>query len=70
MANITLFSQIISKLDRSKIYFDLLTQYQKNKWHLDLTTPINMQTYAINDKPLQRKKNFNTATFEPRLSIV
>lgn len=71
-SNVPLGGDLSNNLDwmRSKIYFDLLTQYQKNKWHLDLTTPINMQTYAINDKPLQRKRNFNTATFEPRLSIV
>lgn len=71
-SNAPLGGDLSNNLDwmRSKIYFDLLTQYQKNKWHLDFTTPINMQTYAINDKPLQRKKNFNTATFEPRLSIV
>ncbi len=70
--NTVLNNEFSNNLDwmRSKIYFELQTQYQKNKWRLDLTTPINIQSYTINDNPLQEKESLNTATFEPRLSVI
>lgn len=55
---------------RSKIYFELNTQYQKNKWRLDLTTPLNIQSYTITDNPLQERESLERTTFEPRLSII
>ena len=70
--NTILSNDFSNNLDwmRSKIYFELQTQYQKNKWRLDLTTPINIQSYAINDNPLQKEENLKTTTFEPRLSVI
>lgn len=54
---------------RSKLYFNLQTQYNKNKWRMELTTPVNFHTYQLEDKPLQREQNLNRVTFEPRLSL-
>lgn len=70
--NTILSNDFSNNLDwiRSKIYFELNTQYQKNKWRLDLTTPINIQSYKINDNPLQEKEKLNITTFEPRLSVI
>jgi len=70
--NTLLSNDFSNNLDwmRSKIYFELQTQYQKNKWRLDLTTPINIQSYTIHDSPLQKKESLNVTTFEPRLSVI
>lgn len=54
---------------RSKLYFNLQTQYKKDKWRMELTTPINFHNYQLEDKPLQREQNLNRVTFEPRLSL-
>lgn len=54
---------------RSKNYIDLQTQYKKNKWRVELNTPLNFHSYQINDKPLQQIENVNRITFEPRLSV-
>jgi hypothetical protein len=54
---------------RSKLYFNLQTQYNKNKLRMELTTPVNFHTYQLEDKPLQREQNLNRVTFEPRLSL-
>lgn len=54
---------------RSKLYFNLQTQYKKDKWRMELTTPINFHNYQLQDKPLQREQNLNRVTFEPRLSL-
>ena len=53
----------------TKTYFDVHTQYKKNRWRIELSTPINYHTYAIEDQPLEEKQNLNRFTFEPRLSI-
>ena len=55
---------------RSKIYVDIQTQYKKNKWRFELSTPINYHSYQIKDNPLQTSEQINRATFEPRLSAV
>ena len=54
---------------RSKLYFKLQTQYEKDKWRMELTTPINLHNYQLEDKPLQREQNLNRVNFEPRLSL-
>lgn len=54
---------------RTKLYANLQTQYKKNKWRLELTTPINFHSYQLQDKSLQRNQNLNSITFEPRLSL-
>lgn len=54
---------------RSKISFDLKTQYKKDKWRLDLTTPLNLHNYNLEDEALQKSQDLNRLTFEPRLSI-
>lgn len=54
---------------RSKLYFNLQTQYKNDKWRIELTTPVNFHNYQLEDKPLQREQNLNRVTFEPRLSL-
>lgn len=54
---------------RSKIYFNLQTQYKKDKWRMELTMPLNFHNYHLEDKPLQKEQNLNRFTFEPRLSL-
>ncbi len=54
----------------SKIYVDLQTQYKKNKWRVELTTPINLYSFKIKDNPINQSENLNRTTFEPKLSIV
>lgn len=54
--------------NRSKIYFNLQTQYKKNKWRLEFSTPINFHSYQIKDNFLQQSENLNRVTFEPRLT--
>ncbi|MCC1485196.1 TonB-dependent receptor [Winogradskyella immobilis] len=54
---------------RSKLYVNLKTQYKKEKWRLELTTPINLHNYQLEDAPLQERQNLNRVTFEPRVSI-
>jgi hypothetical protein len=52
---------------RSKTYIDVQTQFKKNKWRIELTTPINFYTYKIKDNPLQQSENINQTIFEPKL---
>ncbi|MET2986673.1 carboxypeptidase-like regulatory domain-containing protein [Aureibaculum conchae] len=54
---------------RSKIYFDLRTQYKKNKWRVELTTPINLYDYSLEDTNLKSKQDVSRLTFEPKLSV-
>jgi hypothetical protein len=54
---------------RSKLYFNLQTQYKKDKWRIELTTPVNLHNYQLEDKLLQKGQNLNCVTFEPRLSL-
>ena len=55
---------------RSKIYTDVQTQYKKDKWRIELTTPINYHAYQIKDNALQKSEQINRITFEPRLSVI
>ena len=55
---------------RSKIYTDVQTQYKKDKWRIELTTPINYHAYQIKDTPLQTSEQIDRITFEPRLSAI
>ena len=54
---------------RSKLYFHIQTQYKKDKWRVEFSTPINIYNYQIEDKPLQRSQDLNRVTFEPTASI-
>lgn len=54
---------------RSKLYAHIQTQYNKDKWRLELNTPINIHSYQLEDKPLQRSQDLNRITFETRASI-
>jgi hypothetical protein len=54
----------------SKIYAEMQTQYKKDKWRIELTTPINYHSYQIKDNPLQKSEQINRITFEPRLSAI
>lgn len=55
---------------RSKMYIEIQTQYKKDKWRIELTTPINYHVYQIKDNPLQKSEQINRITFEPRLSAI
>ncbi|MBG6110816.1 hypothetical protein H4V97_002160 [Flavobacterium sp. CG_23.5] len=55
---------------RSKGYVDLQTQFKKDDWRIELSTPINLHSYKIKDSPLQEAENVNKTTFEPRLLVV
>ena len=54
---------------RTKLYFNLKTQYKKDKWRIELTAPVNFHNYQLEDKPLLRNQNLNQLTFEPRFSL-
>lgn len=54
---------------RSKVYFNLNTQYKKGKWRMSLTTPVNLHNYQLEDKPLQKEQDLDRITFDPRLSL-
>lgn len=71
-ANNNLSNDFSNNLDwfRSKIYLDIQTQFKKDKWRIELTTPINHHTYQIKDNPLQTSEQINQVTFEPRLSVI
>ncbi|MDR6969074.1 hypothetical protein J2X31_003100 [Flavobacterium arsenatis] len=58
------------KWKRAKAYFQLQTQYKKDKWRMDFTMPLNLHTYNIEDRPLQEQENLTQLTFEPRLSVL
>lgn len=55
--------------NRTKFYTHLRTQYKKDSWQMELTTPVSFHNYQLKDKPLQRHQNLNRLTFEPRLSL-
>ncbi|MDI9365743.1 MAG: hypothetical protein QM541_12385 [Flavobacterium sp.] len=71
-ANNNLGNQFSNNLNwfRSKIYIDIQTQYKKDKWRMELSTPINHHAYQINDNPLQTSEQINRVTFEPRLLAI
>ena len=54
---------------RSKAYVNLKTQFKKNKWSMELTTPVNVHNYKLEDTPLQKEQDLKRITFEPNLSI-
>lgn len=70
--NFNLGNEFSNNLDwfRSKFYLNITTQYKKDKWRFELTTPINHYTFQIKDNPLQSSENLNQVTFEPRLSAI
>lgn len=70
--NFNLGNEFLNNLDwfRSKFYLNITTQYKKDKWRFELTTPINHHTIQIKDNPLQSSENLNQVTFEPRLSVI
>lgn len=70
--NFNLGNEFSNNLDwfRFKLYLNITTQYKKNKWRFELTTPINHHTFQIKDNPLQSSENLNQVTFEPRLSVI
>jgi hypothetical protein len=55
---------------RSKTYAEIQIQFKKDKWRIELTTPINYHAYQIKDNPLQSSEQINQVTFEPRLSAI
>lgn len=55
---------------RSKLYFNLQTQYKLENLRLLFTTPLNIHSYQLEDSPLQEEDNLNAITFEPRLSFI
>lgn len=67
----TLNNEFENNLDwlRSKVYFNLTTQYKKNKWRVNLTTAVNLHNYQLEDQTLQKGQNLDRVTFEPRLSL-
>ncbi|MCG8749780.1 hypothetical protein [Tenacibaculum finnmarkense] len=70
-SNTNQISDFENNLDwrRAKLYFNLKTQYKKDKWRMELTTPVNFHNYQLEDKPLLRNQNLNRLTFEPRFSL-
>ena len=54
---------------RSKVYLDLQTQFKKANWRIELSTPINLNSYTIKDAPLRQLENVSQTTFEPRLTV-
>ena len=54
---------------RSKVYVDLQTQFKKDNWRIELSSPINLHSYSIKDAILQKAENVNQTTFEPRITI-
>ena len=72
LENFNLGNEFSNNLDwfRSKFYLNITTQYKKDKWRFELTTPINHYTFQIKDNPLQSLENLNQVTFEPRLSTI
>jgi hypothetical protein len=70
-SNTNQISNFENNLDwrRAKLYFNLKTQYKKDKWRMELTTPVNFHNYQLEDKPLLRNQNLNRLTFEPRFSL-
>jgi hypothetical protein len=70
-SNTNQISNFENNLDwrRAKLYFNLKTQYKKDKWRMELTTPVNFHNYQLEDKPLLRNQKLNRLTFEPRFSL-
>ncbi|CAL2083525.1 conserved exported hypothetical protein [Tenacibaculum dicentrarchi] len=70
-SNTNQISNFENNLDwrRAKLYFNLKTQYKKDEWRMELTTPVNFHNYQLEDKPLLRNQNLNRLTFEPRFSL-
>lgn len=70
-SNTNQISNFENNLDwrRAKLYFNLKTQYKKDKWRMELITPVNFHNYQLEDKPLQKNQNLNRLTFEPRFSL-
>src|SRR5690606_4997091 len=55
--------------NRSKTYLNLRTQFRRQKWRLEIGTPLNFHSYKISDKELQKGQTLNQFTFDPHLSI-
>ncbi|MGO3812520.1 carboxypeptidase-like regulatory domain-containing protein [Mesonia sp.] len=70
--NSDLSNQFSNDLDwmQSKVYLKLQTQYEKNKWRIELKTPVNFYSFSIKDKALFRKENLKRLYVEPTASII
>ena len=68
--NIDLSNDFKNDLDwlRTKLFFEVQTQYNKNRWRFDLKLPTNLFAFNVIDKELVRGENFRRITFDPRLS--
>lgn len=55
---------------RSKLYFNLQTQYKHKNFRVQFSVPLNLHSYQLEDIPLQGDDNLNVFTFEPRLSFL
>lgn len=52
-----------------KYYVHLQSRYRKQKLNINLSTPLNFRSFAIEDSALGKSENLNRLTFEPRLSL-
>jgi hypothetical protein len=55
---------------RLQPYIDLESQFSTNRWRFTLRTPINLNYYRIEDKPLATEQQLNRLTFNPKLKVV
>lgn len=52
-----------------KYYVHLQSRYRKQKLNINLSTPLNFRSFAIEDIALSKSENLNRLTFEPRISL-
>lgn len=55
--------------EQSKAYLQIKTQFRKNKWRIELNSPIEFHSYHIEDKKSNLGQNSNKMIWDPRLSI-
>lgn len=51
------------------LYFDLRSEFKKNKWRIVLETPAQFHLYRIEDTSLQKRETLSRPTFPLRTSI-
>ncbi len=50
-------------------YFHLTTQYKKDRWRIELTTPVDLHHYKLTDQPSQKGQDLHRVNFDPQLTV-
>lgn len=52
-----------------KLYAEVKSEYKKNKWKFGFNLPVSLNSYALEDKSLDKKQDINEVKTSPQFSV-